>query len=261
MPDTLDFSNNRGLQSVVDFTKADFYKNNGYDSLSNRFKAHFIFLRNTPIAKIKIDYIHFKLLFTSRDKRLNATDDEREAIYRQLLKQFDENNQVESFKKLDIEYHFFLFDKIKLHWLGIFFYYWWEFGYHKEYIFFWVITFILCFTGINFFLINFLNQRIYKMDNIPRIRPFADLKAPLNQAIIDRARKIKGVQMLMFFYLRFFRRRLWYAFVYTCSVFFKITLKIEKLKFANWLGCLYLMLIYTSGLLSLAYLANYVLNK
>lgn len=35
----------------------------------------------------------------------------------------------------------------------------------------------------------------------------------------------------------------------------------EKLRFSNLKGCVYVMLVYLLGLLTLAYLANYVLNK
>ncbi|WP_229747238.1 hypothetical protein, partial [Mucilaginibacter galii] len=78
--------------------------------------------------------------------------------------------------------------------------------------------------------------------------------------IMRRATRRYGVRAsrIKFIHLR---KRLWYAFVYTCSTFFRLTLKMEKIKFSNWKGCVYLITVYVFGLITLAYLANYILNK
>lgn len=53
----------------------------------------------------------------------------------------------------------------------------------------------------------------------------------------------------------------WFSFIYTSTVFFRLTLKIENIKFEKKLGTTYLILMYTVGLICLAYMANFVLQK
>ena len=56
-------------------------------------------------------------------------------------------------------------------------------------------------------------------------------------------------------------RRLWYAFVYSANIFFRLTLKVEDLQYNRIWATLYVMIMYTLGLVCLAYMANFVLQK
>ena len=55
--------------------------------------------------------------------------------------------------------------------------------------------------------------------------------------------------------------RLWYSFVYTAVIFFSLSLKISNVNFRNKGGTMYIMFVYTLGLICLAYMANFVLQK
>ncbi len=63
LPDLIDFSHNKLLYGVVDFTDAVFdgpVRENGFFSPDTR---HFINIYDSDINKIKLDYLHFKLCF------------------------------------------------------------------------------------------------------------------------------------------------------------------------------------------------------
>jgi len=260
LPDTIDFSNNRLIDTIIDFTRCSLDATSVPANPYKQFKKYYINLAGTQISKIRIDYVHFRLYFfpVTPGIQEEAVNEVKEATYQQLLKNFQDHGQVTSYKNLDIEYHFFLFDRLNLHWLGWFFYHWWQFGYAKERIFSWIFWFLLVFTGINYIFLNTLNFRVYNVKHIPLVK-----KVHFSQFMKQPTffKKIWGILTLLFMVVWLVVERLWYSFAYTCTVFFSLTLKLEDLKFGNWGGVIYLMLIYTSGLLSIAYLAGYVLNK
>jgi len=87
-----------------------------------------------------------------------------------------------------------------------------------------------------------LTRTVYSIENIPDLAPIVTYKKSVNK-------------------YRLYRRRLWYSFTYTATIFFLLSLKVEKIKFKNKRGVLYLMLIYLAGILCLAYMANYIIQK
>ena len=104
----------------------------------------------------------------------------------------------------------------------------------------WTIGFLIFFSICSYFFIYSLNYKLYRMDNISELE--------LN----------KWKNKLSF---RDFGNRLWYSFVYTSSVFFQLTLKMEKINFKNKRGTAYLMLVHAIGLICLAYIANFIIQK
>lgn len=258
MPDTIDFSNNRNIEKTVDFTKFSLDEQSPLNPPHKKFKRYFINLEGSQISKIKIDYVHFRLFFYPPTEKIPIEDrnEDREATYQQLLKNFQDHGQITSYKNLDIEYHLFLFDRQRLHWLGWFFYHWWQFGYAKEKIFKNILYLLCLFTLINIIATNTLNKKVY---TIKHISSFAELNFRNVRLYKDQLRGLK-IRSAMYLVFKSCLKRFWYSLAYTSSVFFSVSLKIENLKYNHWL-IIYLMVIYTSGLLSLAYLANYVLNK
>lgn len=159
--------------------------------------------------------------------------DEIISIYQKVLKNFDTNGQQDSYETLDIEYRDF-----KNGWF-IVPHLWYCYGYHKEWIFLWTGGFLLIFTLITFFFIHKLNRKIeddgfYYIPNIP----------PVEQS--------KTISSLV--------KRVWYSFIYTSAIFFLIGLKTENVNFKK-VGAIYIILIYSFGLLCLGYMANFVLQK
>ena len=233
LPDTLDFSfNSQKLNSAIDLTAAKFTD-------SGREKLHYIILYKTDISQFHLDYIHFRLLIPDSIQvpddsvKHKISDDEKESMFEGLLNNFNIHGQKESYRRLDLEYQHF---KYYRNWWTIPVYWaykaWWNFGYDKELVFLWTFIFAFLFTTVNYFFLKQLNDYVFKVDKIP---------TSFNE--ISKARKY------------------WYSFVYTSVIFFKVTLHTDKLKFNHIAGTIYVMIIYASGLVCLAYIANFIIQK
>lgn len=189
-----------------------------------------IFLYHTDISKLKLDYIHFKLYF--HNFRGDEIDDEsKEVVYESLLKNFKDRGQNESFRLLDIEYQDFKLAHSSLSFLRWLPKYWWNYGYNKELVFKWAALFLLIFSIINFVFLGYFNRDVYPISYVST----PNLRKPL--------------------------LRLWYAFVYSSSIFWGVSIKLENMKFDRVFSCIYILLFYTLGIICLAYMANFVLQK
>ena len=268
LPDTVDLSNNPGLSldmpSTIDFTLADSLDNknrkiskgfwNGLKFFVNIYFCpsdtmyeikgkHLVNLYNTDITNIKIDYTHFRLYFI--DVETNDTlhrvlsDDVKGSIYEQLLKNFKDRGQMDSYELLDIEYKWYKgreypFLTGVIDW-------WWRFGFEKWRIFIHSFIIIILFSMVNFFLMPKLNDRnngVYHIDLVPDFLPFKFSKNTPYRIV----------------------RRFWFSIVYTSMVFFLLTFKIEKIKYSKPIS-LWLMFIYTVGLICMGFIANLIIQK
>ncbi len=243
-PDTIIFANNNVTNDIY-FTNADFTSASTGNTNRQQGKRINIYLLNTNISKIHIDYIHFKLLLPDStfqedgNKTKAISFEEKAAVYEALLNNFKTNGQTESYKLLDIEYQEFKWHNglwtNHLAWLPKF---WWNFGYDKEYIFLWTALFLIVFTCFTYFFIYSLNTKIYIIDKIPV--------------------NIVWQKKMSF---RDFIKRLWFSFMYTSTVFFKLSVDIKNLEFKERRGTFYIIVVYTIGLVCIAYMANFVLQK
>jgi hypothetical protein len=305
LPDLIDFSHNKSLPNIVDFTNADF------DSIKSEKKLcgdtrHYINIYNSDISKIKLDYLNFRLCFydprqieesftailekikkmeNSFSKKAKYTavedsairlleempayktyiqtifpgadlkdpvvvnftrfylaigsfpsmlsSDKTEALYSGLLKNFETHGQKISYESADIERNNFIHTNWNISRI------WNEYGYHKEWIFYWTASFLLIFTMTTYMLGNVLfendnkNDVIYGMKNMPELD--MDCKFP-------KLKKIK------------------YAFIYTAIIFFSFSVRTENLNFRKK-ACVYIVIVNVVGLLCLGYLANFILQK
>lgn len=236
-PDTIDFSNNFNIPHDIDFSKGNFDRIDNFRE--SKKKKSLIYLYKTDISKLHLDYIHFSLLLPDstisyyNEKKMALTSDDKESMYEALLSNFKTRGQNQSYKICDVEYHTY---KWKRHWLSSIFVwlpkYWWNWGYNKEYIFYWIIAFVLFFSLTTSFFLSKLNPDVCHISNIP----------------LDAHKKK-------------YPRRLWYSFMYTCIIFFSFTLKLDNIKFDKILSSIYIIMIYVIGLVCLGYLANYILQK
>jgi hypothetical protein len=294
LPALIDFSENASLRHVIDFTDANFSQTDDSDPSG---QWHYINLYDSDIPQIKIDYQHFRLCFYNGNNSSNLgitfsgdkfiytnkvypimdyrklfdvtgmksylhkvfptaqqsdiviqsflidclqrgrfpaplPDDETISTYEKVLKKLDTDGQKISYETLDIEYRDF-----KNGWFVIP-HLWYCYGYHKEWIFLWSTGFLLLFTVITFFLLDKLNNEnsqdaVYQLANIPNTT--------------------KNGRYLFF-------SRLWYSLMYTSMIFFLLTLKIENLNFKKGL-VMYVLVVYSAGLLCLGYMANFILQK
>lgn len=176
---------------------------------------------------LKLHYPEFSLAFVYANK------DKINGYYETLLRNFSSEKDVNNFKFFDIEFQRFknlhnnFFTEV-LWWVPE---YWTNYGYNKEWPIYWAVVFLLFFTIINYFLFPFLNANVYRIDKVPIMR-----------------RDWKG-------------RRFWYSFFYTANIFFRLTLKLDKLESRPIIATAYIMWISTLGTICLAYMANFVIQK
>lgn len=221
LPNVLDLSHNGNLKGKIDLTGA----------IPQANQKCLLYIPGTEFSKVYLDYRNFKLLFAdplAKDSVLN--NDEISSLYEGLLKSFKDKGQLESYRLLDIEYQEFKWSKRHLSFLGFLSRIWWNYGYTTELVFAWTLVLVIIFTGITFGWLRVLNEEVYKVENVSTAR-----------------------------YLSI-RSRLWYAFVYTATVFFRLTLKTDKINFAKWIGVTYIFVVYIAGVICLAYMANFVLK-
>lgn len=220
---------NTTLPDTIDFSmngklsnSVDFNKVNIEGSRVNKCN---IILYKTEVSNIEMRYHYFKLIFPNQ-----LSKDETENLYQSLLSKFNSKDFEESYKLLDIEYKRY---KTKNSFWGFFWWipeYWWKYGYERQYIFYWVFGFLVLFTFINYFMLNRLLTNVYNIDNFTE-------NFKCNSS------------------------RVWYSFIYSAFVFFSLSLKIEKLNIKNKGGTIYILIIYILGLICLAYMANFVIQK
>jgi len=265
LPDTIDFSHNLGIflgvPATIDFTltkridnnqhKMSFWQNANkmmrtyffpFDT-SDDYLKHKINLYNTDVSKIKIDYDQFKFYASETgDTTMKLPPEITTSIYEGLLKNFKDRGQMDSYDQMDIEYNRFKEKKMNPRDFA-FLDFWWRYGHEKWRIFIHSILIILLFAIINFFFLHKLNDATNGVYNIANIPEFASYKPGFS---IRR--------------LTAFIKRFWYSLIYTAIVFFLLSLKIEKVRFSRP-GAIWIMFIYTIGLVCTGFIANLVLQK
>ena len=268
LPDTIDLSNNPSLAldmpSTIDLTLADSLDNDKKTIKNNIWKdvkyfatwyfhphdtqldlngKHLVNLYNTDIGNIKIDYKHFKLYFMDVEMhdtlQRELSPDVKASIYEGLLNNFKDRGQMDSYEKLDIEYMWFKGRNYPV--ITGMIDWWWRFGYEKWRIFIHSFLIIIAFAVVNFFLMHNLNDRnegVYHIDLVPEFLPFKYSQ--------------KNSYTLL--------RRFWFSIVYTSILFFLLTFRIERIRFSKPIS-LWIMFIYTVGLLCMGFIANLILQK
>lgn len=249
LPDTIDFSYNTDLATEIDLTIANFTDLEHYDYLTNNYypkKKHLISLYKSDLSKFNLDYIHFRLDLRNPDNNHKIFNfDETCSQYEALLKNFKDRGKSHSYELCDIEYQSYIWRKksAPLKYLGFVPKYWNNYGYDKSRVFLWMFAFLTLFTICTFFFAyDTLTKRVYTFNTIPDL--------PHWKYIWTSPRKFKLLGT-----------RLWYSFVYTASVFYLISLKVDKMRYHNKGAVLYLMLMYITGIICLAYMANYIITR
>lgn len=236
LPDTISFLDIYPIKKDIDLLVIAFDSSRFGDTGSHR--PYQINLYKSDISKFHLNYTYFRLLL----KDFKGTDlprDEAISLYEQLLKNFKDRGQQESYRKLDIEYQQYKWHTKDwyVRWFRIVPDWWWQFGYAKQRVFGWTVFLLFLFTLLTLPMLPFLQKSIYPLEALSKARhPYYH-----------------------------WRRQMWYSFVYTGTLFFKLTLKTEHIKFGSKpkhiMGTLYVLLVYTLGVVCLAYMANFVLQK
>jgi len=195
-----------------------------------------LFLYGADIDKIKLNYRDFRLGFYS-----TLTPNQRENVYTQLLNKIQKDGDTKSYQKLDIEYRKFNYDndeELFLKWLSE---WWWNFGYSKGLIFNRALLFLLVFTIFNWIFLSPLNSKVYMIKTVDESLESLQLK------------KIRG--------LKYYFHTLILSLYYTSLIFFGLRMSVENIRLKSYLAVGYVLTIYASGLICLAYMFNFVIQS
>lgn len=157
---------------------------------------------------------------------INETFDQKHSAYRALIEKFRQEGKYESEKLVTIAYRNFQGGIANLCSKL-----WWNYGYSKGRVFLWAIVLLLVFTIGNRNRLDYFKDSVYNIERIPHI-------AQLSEG-----------------------RQLWYSFIYTAIIFFSLKIDMDKLHFEKRNSVIYLLTIYLTGILCLAYMANFVLSS
>lgn len=239
LPNKLDFSYTTKISGDIDLTSATIYP---------KYDICYINLTGAAIDKFKFRYKRFKLWFPEN----NTIDFELKSnVYEVLLKNQDDQGFTQSYEKLDKEYREFKYtgqegSKISRFWGHLQNWvdkYWWGYGYNKELIVFNSIILYLLFAFINAFFLKHLTQKVYEAEKIN-----------------EYWEESSGSKIGMFF------KTIPFSMFYTAQIFFGFRFDVDKLKYKENLqgwkifSLVYFFLVYLSGLVCFAYLANYVVT-
>lgn len=261
LPDTIFLNTNTGIANEIDLTVANYNDSSRWERYERDWnisdKDHFRNFRankyykkivlnfyRSDISKFHLEYPYFKLLLIDPENGEKLSKDETTAIFEALLKNFKDHGQLLSYELCDVDYKDYIWHNRPLYirWFGKISKAWNNYGYAKERVFGWILLFLAVFTIITYRLFDPLSRDVYPISNIPKqpLLKYVDL-SPTG--------------------LKHFRNRLWYSFVYTAIVFFLFSMKVEKINYSKKDLVAYLMVVYTTGIVCLAYMANYVITR
>ncbi|MEL6556997.1 MAG: pentapeptide repeat-containing protein [Bacteroidota bacterium] len=237
LPDFLDFREIKSAE-IVDLTKTKL------DSAkaANGQKCY-IDLRDSPIEKFRLTYDNFRVWKPDTiPDRLNFQ--KLTEVYEKLLKNFKDNGYTSSYETLDKEYQAFkdlqnpdasiskrLFNRVN--------YYWSNYGYNKEWIWFWTTLFLAVFTLFNWLFFPYLIKKVYAIDRIKEACP---------------KKLLKSKKQLNF-------RRIDLAFLYTAFIFFGFKMSPEQINFKNTRSVTFILFQYIIGLICVGYLINFIISS
>jgi hypothetical protein len=238
-PDTLDFSDISPIPREINLSKGV-----EYDTC-----LHHIYIEGSDISKFRLDYHFFKLLFVDpKPPHLPMTPDQIDGVYENLLKNFQERGQLESYTLLDIEFNDYQWSKkpfFVARWFHFFPHYWNAYGHDNARVFLWAGFFLLLFTCITYRHLEHLVKDVYLMTNVKDFKTLAEIKMIPKKT--DRFRE--------------YLERFWNSLVFTSTIFFLFSLSINRFKFKYKRAAFYLLVVYTVGIICIAYMANFVINR
>ncbi len=228
LPDTLNLQNLDLLNfnGIIDLTK----------SKRTKSRKCLINLYRTDIDKIRLRYTDFQLYFPK-----DISFEDSVYVYQSLLNRLEKDGLPDSYKKLDIELKELKYrhnkKKITM-WIDKT---WWNYGYNKEFVILNTLLICLCFFFINFLFFKPLLFKVYTIE-------------PIKAQYDNIARKYYSntiVQKIL---------NSLYCLVYTCYIFWGIKLDYLKLNIKTP-AFVWIIFQYISGIVCLAYIANYIITR
>ena len=193
--------------------------------------------RRTSFENIDFNYLgNFQLCTDSM-----ATSEEGfTSTYENMLASLKNRDKKKSYQKLDIEYK----QKTYSPFWNTVHYYWWNYGYNKEWVFYWTFSLLGIFYLFNLFCWRWI-ENLYPI-----------LKLHRNK--VTRSKKL-SVQKISTRALNFIRY-LVTVLIYTFFIFFSLRINFEKLRYTKTWFLVVFFIQYCSGLWCLFFIGNYLLH-
>jgi hypothetical protein len=244
LPDTLDFSANPRIPLEINLSAANF---TAAGPGRWRPKTHYIYLYGSDISRFRLDYRNFALIFRDPKDGSEMENDDKISVYESLLKNFQDRGQLESYASLDVEFQDYIWGTlpIPIRWFYVFPHYWNYYRHKTGLVFFWALVFLSIFTLINFKYLDWLAKDVYRISSVKDF-PTA--------AAVDAMPKGKERKHMV-------RERFWAAFVYTSTIFFLLSLNMNRFTFSHRRAAFYIIVVFVTGVICIAYMANFVIAK
>ncbi|MDB4918790.1 hypothetical protein [Mucilaginibacter sp.] len=194
-------------------------------------------LYGADISKFRIRFSGFRLKFPE-----GLSFEEKAYVYQQLINKMEKDGLYESHQALSIEFKQLKYQNdhsVFLNWLDK---NWWGYGFNKFLIVRNAILICFIFFVINCFLFNKLLTDVYN------IKAIAALDTRLKKRFENKPR-YRSIIMIPV------------IFIYTSYIFWGLKLDVEKLTLKSIPLFVLVMFQYLSGIVCLAYLANFILSK
>jgi hypothetical protein len=196
-------------------------------------------------SQIKANCKYFRLVFDS-----DILSYEKERIYNELLKMQSANYFLDGYEKLDKDYKEFKYldrksfiAKIQ-NWIDK---HWWDYGYDKFMVIVNSVKLFLLFFAINLFAYKGL-AKVYHPEKFKKF----DERLDSNNTDVEFSVTTRVKNYLY---------RIPVIFLYTAFVFWGLKLDLKELEIKKPLYMIILIGQYVTGLICLAYIANYIISK
>jgi hypothetical protein len=197
--------------------------------------------------KFQFDYSKFEIKIPSflnalgfQKNKIPVVYSDSFRLFSKLLEGQKKNFFMEGLEKADVDLHETRLKHYN-HFDDRFSKYLWNYSYEKERIFCWAFSFFLIFFLIHMMLLKFLCSEVYSLENIAqRLHEYTSD----NHLIFTKG-----------------WRRFTLSFFYTATIFWGLKLDIDKFKFKNTFGTIYILICYIVGLVSTFFVGSYIYLK
>jgi hypothetical protein len=126
----------------------------------------YINILNTDLSKIEFNYINYRLFFpkeTSHQQKLH--------VYLLLLNKYDKSGMTRSYEALFREFREYQLLQKNQYIMNYIDKYWWDYGLHKEVIYFWFLALFILLTLINCFFYDKLVSKYFNIHFLKKTKP------------------------------------------------------------------------------------------
>jgi hypothetical protein len=249
--DTLCFRQTRQPMKFLDCTAKEFSIAPGTNKLSNTFECKNLKTQGFTFKKMKVndsitpEFINLdadsvridttfitnaSFTFARFPKIVEEEAYKKQLVYGKLLEHFKEVNLGDNYAEADISYKDEFEENVLSSAMN-------GYGHKKYYSIYWTIALLFLMICLNYTVFPKVHYEVYEMANFPKDEDNAQIRNKGSNAFI------------------------YYLVIYTTAIFFSININFDKLRYNNRRALIIFLLTYLSGILCLAFLADFILDS